>query len=73
MSGCPVVPVVCRGTARALPRGRIFPRLRTRVDIVIGEPFHVTVTSPLRRQEVHRAAREIAEQLRALVEEVGLE
>lgn len=72
MSGAPVVPVVCRGTARALPRGKLVPRFGTRVDIVFGEPFHVGVQPPLRRADIHQAAAEIADQLRALVDEVGL-
>lgn len=73
MSGCLVVPVVCRGTARALPRGRLFPRLRTRVEIFVGEPFQVSAEPPLRRHALHHAAEEIAEHLRGLVDEVGLE
>lgn len=73
MSGVPVVPVVCRGTERALPRGRMLPRWRSRIDIVFGEAFTVGAAPPLRREQIRAAATEIAARLRALVDEVGLE
>src|SRR3954454_314985 len=32
-AGCPIVPVVCLGTAEALPKGRRMPKLRTKVEV----------------------------------------
>lgn len=40
-AGCPVVPVVCFGTADALPKHHVLPRLRTPIDIVFGPAFTV--------------------------------
>lgn len=42
-AGCPIVPVACFGTADALPTGHKLPRLRTRIDVVFGAPFAVSV------------------------------
>ena len=32
---CPVVPVVCQGTAQALPKGKLLPRWRAPIDVVV--------------------------------------
>ncbi len=72
-AGCPVVPVVCKGTARALPRGKVLPRFRTGVDVVFGEPFSVSPTPPLTRADIRTSAEEIAQALRDMVAEVGLD
>jgi len=71
--GGSVVPVVCRGTAAALPKGRSLPRLRAPVDIVFGAPFQVPSAEAPTRAEMHDAAAIIAAHLRALIDEVGLE
>lgn len=71
-TGCPVVPVVCRGTAAALPRGARLPRFRSRVDIVFGEPFSLPMRDALRRSDIRAAADRIAAALRDLVAEAGL-
>ena len=60
-AGCPVVPVVCLGTAEALPKGKRFPRFRAPVDVVFGPPFHVVVDGPPRARSTVAAA---AEQIR---------
>lgn len=72
-TGCPIVPVVCRGTAVALPKGHVLPRWRARVDIVFGEPFVAPKPLPLRRAGIHAASDLIASRLRDLVAEVGLQ
>jgi 1-acyl-sn-glycerol-3-phosphate acyltransferase len=60
-AGCPVVPVVCLGTAEALPKGKRLPRWRAPVDVVFGPAFHVTVEGPPRARSTVAAA---AEQIR---------
>lgn len=60
----PIVPVACIGTERAWPKGSRVPRLRSRVDIVFGEPFTVTVPpNPRARSAVAAAAEEIRKAL----------
>jgi 1-acyl-sn-glycerol-3-phosphate acyltransferase len=59
-AGCPIVPVVCVGTAQALPRGRKMPKLGTRVDIVFGPAFTLDVDgNPRARSTVATAAEQI--------------
>jgi cytidylate kinase len=70
-TGCPVVPVVCRGTAEALPKGKFLPKWRTPVEVVFGEPFTVISSTPLRRADIRRAAEQIADELRSLVVRTG--
>jgi cytidylate kinase len=72
-AGCPVVPVVCRGTAAALPQGRVLPRWRTPVTIVFGAPFSVPRHETPQRAQMRAAAEQIAAELRRLVDRVGLE
>ncbi|HVA59126.1 MAG TPA: lysophospholipid acyltransferase family protein [Mycobacteriales bacterium] len=63
-SACPIVPVVCLGTADALPRGHRLPRLRVPIDIVFGTPFRVEPTGdPRARSTVAAAAEQIRRQL----------
>jgi cytidylate kinase len=67
--GVTIVPVACIGTERALPKGAKWPKLRTRVDIVFGEPFTVTVPdNPRARSAIATAAEEIRQALAAHVE-----
>lgn len=57
---CPIVPVACLGTARALPRGRWWPSPRARIRVVFGVPFTVDVTGdPQARSTVAAAAEQI--------------
>lgn len=57
---CPIVPVVCQGTAAALPNGAAIPRLRVPVDVVFGAPFRLDVTGdPRARSTVAQAAEQI--------------
>lgn len=59
-AGCPIVPVVCLGTAQALPKGSRLPRWRTRIDIVFGPAFTLDVTgNPRARSTVAAAAEQI--------------
>jgi 1-acyl-sn-glycerol-3-phosphate acyltransferase len=61
---CPVVPVVCRGTAEALPKGAAMPRWRARVDVVFGPAFRLEVTGDTRsRSTVADAAEQIRRHL----------
>jgi 1-acyl-sn-glycerol-3-phosphate acyltransferase len=56
----PIVPVVCRGTAQALPKGRKLPRWRAPIDIVIGEAFFLDVPGdPRARSTVARATEQV--------------
>jgi 1-acyl-sn-glycerol-3-phosphate acyltransferase len=61
-AGCPVVPVVCKGTSEALPRGKVLPRWRAPIDVVFGPAFSLDITSDLRTRATIAAA---AEQVRA--------
>lgn len=70
-AGCPVVPVVCLGTADALPRGSKLPRLRTRMDIVFGPAFEIDVEgNPRARSTVAAAAEQIRQHLLAHLDAV---
>jgi 1-acyl-sn-glycerol-3-phosphate acyltransferase len=62
----PILPVVCKGTAEALPKGRLLPRWRAPIDIVIGEPFHLDVPGdPRARSTVGRATEQVRRHLLA--------
>src|SRR5207302_7707276 len=64
-AGCPVVPVVCVGTAEALPKGRRLPRWRSPVTIAFGPAFDVKVDGDSRaRRTVADAAEQIRVRLR---------
>lgn len=66
--GVPIVPVACLGTERAMPKGTRLPRPRSRVDIVFGAPFTVSVPpNPRARSAVAAAAEEIRAALAAHV------
>lgn len=57
-SGCPVVPVVCRGTTAALPRGTRRARWRAPVQVVFGAPFTVSAPGDVRSRQTLAAATE---------------
>jgi 1-acyl-sn-glycerol-3-phosphate acyltransferase len=64
-AGCPVVPVVCVGTAEALPKGRKLPRWRAPVTVAFGPAFHVTVDGdPRARSTIAAAAEQVRIRLR---------
>jgi 1-acyl-sn-glycerol-3-phosphate acyltransferase len=70
-AGCPIVPVVCVGTADALPKGRTLPKFRTRIDIVFGPCFELSVDGhPRARSTVAAASEEIRLQLLAHLDAV---
>jgi len=57
---CPIIPVVCTGTAEALPKGAKFPKFRTPVSIVFGPTFTLDVDgNPRARSTVAAAAEQI--------------
>ncbi len=57
---CPIIPVVCTGTAEALPRGAKLPKFRTPVSIVFGPTFTLDVDgNPRARSTVGAAAEQI--------------
>jgi 1-acyl-sn-glycerol-3-phosphate acyltransferase len=58
---CPVVPVVCKGTAEALPKGKKLPRWRAPIDVVFGPAFTLDVPGDPRARSTIAAA---AEQVR---------
>jgi 1-acyl-sn-glycerol-3-phosphate acyltransferase len=60
--GCPIVPVVCTGTAAALPKGKAVPRLRAPIGVVFGPPFTLDVPGDPRARATMAAA---AEQIRS--------
>ncbi|HWB67542.1 MAG TPA: lysophospholipid acyltransferase family protein, partial [Mycobacteriales bacterium] len=59
---CPIVPVVCKGTAEALPKGKAVPRFRAPVDVVFGAPFTLVPDGDPRTRA---AMADAAEQIRA--------
>lgn len=66
---CPVVPVLCTGTAAALPKGRLLPRWRAPVDVVFGPAFRLDVDgNPRARSTVAAAAEQVREHLLAHLE-----
>jgi 1-acyl-sn-glycerol-3-phosphate acyltransferase len=66
--GVPIVPIACVGTDRAMPVGSPFPRWRSRVHVVFGEPFTIDVpANPRSRAAVAKAAEEIRMALAAHV------
>lgn len=57
---CPIIPVVCTGTAAALPKGAKFPKFRTPISIVFGPTFTLEVDgNPRARSTVAAAAEQI--------------
>ena len=71
-AGCPVVPVVCLGTADALPKGKLLPRLRTPVDVVFGPAFDLEVTGdPRARATIADAAEQVRRHLLAHLDAVS--
>jgi 1-acyl-sn-glycerol-3-phosphate acyltransferase len=61
---CPVVPVVCTGTAAALPKGRVLPKFRAPVDVIFGAPFRIEVEGdPRARSTVAAAAEQVRRHL----------
>jgi 1-acyl-sn-glycerol-3-phosphate acyltransferase len=60
-AGCPIVPVLCDGTADALPKGKVLPRWRTPIEVVFGPAFTLDVAGDTRTRATIAAA---AEQVR---------
>jgi 1-acyl-sn-glycerol-3-phosphate acyltransferase len=57
---CPVVPVVCKGTAQALPKGKVLPRWRAPIDVVFGPAFTLDVQGdPRARSTIADAAEQV--------------
>jgi 1-acyl-sn-glycerol-3-phosphate acyltransferase len=72
--GLPIVPVACLGTEQAMPKGAKLPRWRSRVDIVFGEPFTVSVpANPRARSALAAAAEEIRLALKAHIADAEAE
>lgn len=70
-AGCPVVPVVCTGTAEALPKGKLLPRFRAPIDVVFGPAFRIQVSGdPRARASVAEAAEQVRVHLLAHLEAV---
>jgi len=61
-SGAPVVPVAVHGTAAALPRGAVLPRLRASVRIVYGPAIRLEPVGDPRARSTVRAAAETLRQ-----------
>jgi 1-acyl-sn-glycerol-3-phosphate acyltransferase len=71
-AGCPVVPVVCVGTAEALPKGRRLPRWRAPVTVAFGPAFRVEVDGdPRARSTVAAAAEQVRLRLREHLDAVA--
>ena len=65
-AGCPVVPVVCLGTADALPKGKLLPRWWARIDVVFGPAFTIDVTGdPRARSTIAAAAEQVRQHMLA--------
>lgn len=61
---CPVVPVICKGTAAALPKGKALPRWRAPVEVVFGPAFTIEVTGdPRARTTIADAAEQVRTRL----------
>lgn len=57
---CSIIPVVCTGTADALPKGAKFPKFRAPISIVFGPAFTLDVTGdPRARRTVATATEQI--------------
>jgi 1-acyl-sn-glycerol-3-phosphate acyltransferase len=57
---CPIVPVVCKGTSDALPKGKAVPRFRAPIEVVFGAPFTLDVPGdPRTRAAVASAAEQV--------------
>ncbi len=65
VSGAPVVPVYVSGTGRALPRGRVMPRLG-KVRVCFGPPLYFKGGADERRKERYREATQ--EMMRAIAQ-----
>jgi len=63
MSGAPVVPVHVSGSGRALPAGRVVPRL-AKVRVRFGAPLHFKAARDEQRKERYREA--TTEMMRAI-------
>ncbi len=59
---CPVVPVLCKGTHEALPKGKVIPRWRAPIEVVFGPAFMLDIPGDVRTRATIAAA---AEQVRA--------
>ncbi|MFN2626121.1 MAG: lysophospholipid acyltransferase family protein [Mycobacteriales bacterium] len=59
---CPIVPVACVGSERALPKGARAPRWGSRVTVVFGPPF---MLAPTDRPRTRAAVADAAEEIRA--------
>jgi 1-acyl-sn-glycerol-3-phosphate acyltransferase len=71
-AGCPVVPVVCVGTAEALPKGRKLPRWRAPVTVAFGPAFEISVDGdPRARSTVAAAAEQVRLRLREHLDAVA--
>ena len=65
-AACPVVPVVCLGTAAALPKGKLLPRFRAQIDVVFGPAFTIEVSGdPRARSTIADAAEQVRQHLLA--------
>lgn len=71
---CPIVPVVCTGTAEALPKGAKMLKFRTPISIVFGEAFTLDVEgNPRARSTIAAAAEQIRVRLLDHLDAVGRE
>jgi len=71
-AGCPVVPVVCLGTAEALPKGKALPRWRAPVDVIFGPAFDIDVSGdPRARSTIADAAEQVRRHLLAHLDAVS--
>jgi 1-acyl-sn-glycerol-3-phosphate acyltransferase len=69
-SGVPILPVGVSGTDRFLGRGQRLPRLGTRVELRVGEPFTLDMDPALsRRAAISAASDEIMRRIAELVDE----
>jgi 1-acyl-sn-glycerol-3-phosphate acyltransferase len=57
-AGCTIIPVVCTGTAEALPKGKKLPKFRAPISIVFGPTFGLDVHGDLHARSTVAAATE---------------
>jgi 1-acyl-sn-glycerol-3-phosphate acyltransferase len=66
---CPIVPVLCKGTRDALPKGKVLPRWRAPIEVVFGPAFTLDIPGDLRtRATIAAAAEQVRSQLLDLLE-----
>ncbi|MGI8810671.1 MAG: lysophospholipid acyltransferase family protein [Acidimicrobiales bacterium] len=68
-AGVPIVPVGIGGSERALPKGKLLPRL-VRIHVIVGEPLLPPPIAEGARHPSRRAVRELTVQLQGVLQDL---